>query len=152
MGPAAPIRLCFDAVGDGPLQAATTGCVCLNRLLARSLFVGRSNDVQFWFGNIGKLLVLWRVDGLPDAAIEQQIGGIKVTAVSTSGTVEPIPEARSLLLSCADPIEVDEAAQRLALIGRYDWRTEMDPVARGSAFQTFSGDRPYERILQVMCS
>ena len=121
----------FILVGDGPLRTEAEARMREAGLSDRFLFTGRSADVGYWLAQMDALLLLSRVEGLPNVLLEAQLAGVPVVATPAGGTAEAMRHGSTgYLLHDAATLRRDEVVARLLDIAAADGR--QGPMGRAA--------------------
>lgn len=138
----------FILIGDGPLrtqaQARAAG------IGDRFLFTGRSSEVGYWLSQMDCLVLLSRVEGMPNVVLEAQLAGVPAVATPAGGTPEAILHGRTgFLLSSAETPHPEEITARVLEVIEAGGRAgPMSQAARRFVADHFSVERMLEGTVE----
>ncbi len=140
----------FVLVGDGPLREAAEARAAALGIAGRVLFTGRSADVGFWLSRMDALLLLSRIEGLPNALLEAQQAGVPVVTTPAGGAPEALRDGETgfVLASAAAPSAEEAVAALLRIIASGGRRGAMARAARRFATERFGLERMLEGTVE----
>lgn len=140
----------FVMIGQGPLYEEA--CAERDRLgLGKVLLMpGTRNDVPWWLRRFSLFMLISRIEGLPNAAIEAQLAGCPAVVTEAGGAPEAIEPGLTGLAVPADPYDpAATAAAALSLLADEGRLDDMRRAARAFAQQRFSADHMIEETLKA---
>jgi glycosyltransferase involved in cell wall biosynthesis len=139
----------FIIVGDGPFRTRVERRAEALGIVARCLFVGRSDCVGYWLSKMDILMLLSEHEGLPNALIEAQLAGVPVITSPAGGAPETLIPGTTGIVTSASPTPYEVADLIAGLVGQTGRLEKMGIAGERWAREAFPIPRMLSNTLEM---